>query len=35
MKVVGVGSPEHLSFADYIIPGFKKLDYELLSKWYV
>ena len=35
MKVVGVGSPENLSFADYIIPGFKKLDYELLSKWYI
>lgn len=35
MKVIGVGSPEQLSFADYIIPGFKKLDYELLSKWYI
>ncbi len=34
MKVIGVGSPENLSFADHIIPGFKKLDYELLSKWY-
>jgi beta-phosphoglucomutase len=35
MKVVGVGSPEYLSFADHIIPGFKKLDYELLSRWYI
>ena len=35
MKVIGVGSPEHLSFADYIIPGFKKMDYELLSRWYI
>jgi beta-phosphoglucomutase len=35
MKVIGVGSPEDLSFADHYIPGFKKLDYELLSKWYV
>ncbi len=34
MKVIGVGSPENLSLADYLIPGFKKLDYELLSKWY-
>ena len=34
MKVIGVGSPDNLSFADHFIPGFKKLDYELLSKWY-
>jgi len=35
MKVIGVGSPENLSYADHFIPGFKKLDYELLSKWYL
>ena len=35
MKVIGVGSPDDLSFADHFIPGFKKLDYELVSKWYV
>ena len=35
MHVIGVGSPDDLSFADHFIPGFKKLDYELLSKWYV
>jgi beta-phosphoglucomutase len=34
MKVIGVGSAENLSLADHYIPGFKKLDYELLSKWY-
>ena len=34
MKVIGVGSPDNLSFADHFIPDFKKLDYELLSKWY-
>lgn len=34
MKVIGVGSSDHLSLADHYIPGFKKLDYELLSKWY-
>lgn len=34
MKVIGVGSPENLSLADYYIPGFKKMDFELLSKWY-
>jgi beta-phosphoglucomutase len=35
MKVIGVGSPDDLSWADHFIPGFKKLDFELLSKWYV
>ncbi len=35
MKVIGVGSPDNLSFADHYIPGFKKLDFELLSKWYL
>ena len=35
MKVIGVGSPADLSDADHFIPGFKKLDYELISKWYV
>jgi beta-phosphoglucomutase len=35
MKVIGVGSPDNLSDADHLIPGFKKMDYELLSKWYV
>jgi len=34
MCVIGVGSPENLSNADYYIPGFKKMDYELLSRWY-
>lgn len=34
MKVIGVGSSDLLSLADHYIPGFKKLDYELLSKWY-
>lgn len=35
MKVIGVGSPDNLSYADHFIPGFKKLDYELISRWYV
>jgi beta-phosphoglucomutase len=35
MHVIGVGSPDDLSGADHCIPGFKKLDYELLSKWYI
>ena len=35
MRVIGIGSSENLSYADHIIPGFRKLDYELLSKWYV
>ncbi|MCK9411473.1 MAG: beta-phosphoglucomutase [Prolixibacteraceae bacterium] len=34
MKVIGVGSSVNLSHADHYIPGFDKLDYELLSKWY-
>lgn len=34
MKVIGVGSPDNLSLADYFIPGFKKLDYQLLTRWY-
>jgi beta-phosphoglucomutase len=34
MRVIGVGSSDNLSLADHYIPGFKKLDYELLSKWY-
>jgi beta-phosphoglucomutase len=34
MHVIGVGSTDNLSKADHYIPGFKKLDYELLSKWY-
>jgi len=34
MQVIGVGSPENLSLADHYIPGFEKLDYEILSKWY-
>ena len=34
MKVIGVGSSDNLSLADHYIPGFKKIDYELLSKWY-
>ena len=35
MSVIGIGSSENLSYADHIIPGFRKLDYELLSKWYI
>jgi beta-phosphoglucomutase len=35
MKVIGVGSSDTLSDADQYIPGFQKLDYELLSKWYL
>jgi beta-phosphoglucomutase len=35
MNVIGVGSPDNLSFADHFIPGFKKIDYQLLSKWYL
>lgn len=35
MRVIGVGSPNQLSYADYYIPGFKKIDFELLSKWYL
>jgi beta-phosphoglucomutase len=34
MKVIGIGSPDDLSLADHCIPGFKTLDYKLLSKWY-
>jgi len=34
MKVIGVGSSDNLSHADHYIPGFKKIDYELLSMWY-
>jgi len=34
MRVIGVGSSDNLSLADHYIQGFKKLDYELLSKWY-
>ncbi len=34
MKVIAVGSSDQLTLADHYIPGFKKLDYELLSKWY-
>ena len=33
MQVIGVGSPENLSLADHYIPGFEKLDFDLLSKW--
>lgn len=35
MKVIGVGSSDNLSHADHYIPGFKNLDYELISKWYM
>ena len=35
MQVIGVGSPENLSLADHYIPGFEKLDFDLLSKWYL
>jgi beta-phosphoglucomutase len=35
MKVIGVGSADNLSYADHFIPGFKNIDYELLSKWYL
>jgi beta-phosphoglucomutase len=35
MKVIGVGSADDLAYADHFIPGFNKLDYELLSKWYI
>lgn len=35
MNVIGIGSAENLSLADYIIPGFNKFDYELLSRWYI
>jgi len=34
MKVIGVGSPENLSLANYYIPGFKNLNFGLLSRWY-
>ena len=34
MNVIGIGSPNHLSDADQIIPGFENLDFKLLSKWY-
>ncbi len=35
MHVIGVGSSDNLSYADYIIPGFRKMDFELLSKWFI
>ena len=35
MKVIGVGSSDNLSLADHYIPGFKNLDYELISRWYM
>lgn len=35
MHVIGVGSPDNLSYADYVIPGFRKMDFELLSKWFI
>lgn len=34
MSVIGVGSAENLSHADHIIPDFKKINFELLTKWY-
>jgi len=35
MQVIAIGSPENLSLADRYIPGFEKMNYELLSKWYL
>jgi beta-phosphoglucomutase len=34
MNVIGIGSPNHLSGADQIIPGFENLDFKLLTEWY-
>jgi beta-phosphoglucomutase len=34
MNVIGIGSPNHLSGADHIIPGFENLDFKLLTEWY-
>lgn len=35
MHVIGIGSADHLSYADHLLPGFAKMDYELLSRWYI
>lgn len=34
MMVIGIGSPENLSRANYLIKGFENFDFELLSKWF-
>lgn len=34
MHVIGVGSPDELSHANFYVPGFRSLGYEQLSTWY-
>jgi len=34
MHIIGVGQPENLKNADHVIPGFEKMNLDLLRSWY-
>ena len=34
MHIIGIGQPENLKNADYVIPGFKKMNLDQLRTWY-
>ena len=34
MHVIGIGQPENLKKADYVIPGFNNMNLDLLKLWY-
>ena len=34
MHVIGIGQPENLINADYVIPGFEKFNLKQLRSWY-
>jgi len=34
MYIIGIGKPENLKNADYVIPGFKNMNIDLLKSWY-
>jgi beta-phosphoglucomutase len=34
MHVIGIGQPENLKNADFVIPGFETLSLDQLKLWY-
>jgi len=34
MHIIGIGQPENLTNAEFVIPGFEKMNMDLLRSWY-
>lgn len=35
MRIIGIGETENLKDADFVIPGFEKMNLKLLESWYL